>query len=125
MVGRIYENGEEDYKRKMLYRKGNQCIGIGSLPNSKRKALWIGSDYCIRKVGSFSNDEAAEDFERYLEDFLGVANNSLATVRIGDKIYVSENPVLKTIDKSGECVLGGFYEYKESDSDSRNGEGVC
>ena len=56
----------------MLYKKGDKVIGIGDLPNSKRKSLYVGNDYCITKVASFSNDEASDTFESYLCYFLGL-----------------------------------------------------
>lgn len=56
----------------MLYKKGDKVIGIGNLPNSKRKSLYIGNSYCITKVASFSNDEASDIFESYLSYFLGL-----------------------------------------------------
>lgn len=56
----------------MLYRKDKSVIGIGNLPNCKRKCLYVGNEYCIEKVASFSNDEQANVFERYLEYFLGL-----------------------------------------------------
>lgn len=58
----------------MLYRKFKNVIGIGKLPNCKRKSLYVGTENCIRKVASFSNDEAAETFESYLEYFLGLTH---------------------------------------------------
>ena len=62
----------------MLYKKGDKVIGIGDLPNSKRKSLYVGNDYCITKVASFSNDEAADEFERYLSYFLGLESQNKA-----------------------------------------------
>ena len=56
----------------MLYRKDKSVIGIGNLPNCKRKCLYVGNEYCIEKVASFSSDEQANVFERYLEYFLGL-----------------------------------------------------
>ena len=58
----------------MLYRKFKSVIGIGKLPYNKRKCLYIGTENCIRKVASFTNDEAAETFESYLEYFLGLTH---------------------------------------------------
>ena len=56
----------------MLYRLGNRVIGVGILPGSKRKSLYVGNDCCITKVASFSSDEAADNFENYLNHFLGL-----------------------------------------------------
>ena len=56
----------------MLYKKGNKVIGVGNLPNSKRKSLYVGNTCCITKVASFSSDEAADKFESYLDYFLGL-----------------------------------------------------
>ena len=58
----------------MLYRKGERVIGVGNLPNCKRKCLYVGSKYCIEKVASFSSDEQADKFEDYLCYFLGLNN---------------------------------------------------
>ena len=58
----------------MLYRKFKSVIGVGKLPDNKRKCLYIGTENCIRKVASFTNDEAAEVFESYLEYFLGLTH---------------------------------------------------
>ena len=60
----------------MLYRKDKSVIGIGKLPNCKRKCLYVGTEYCIEKVATFSNDEQAEIFEQYLEYFLGMRKES-------------------------------------------------
>ena len=56
----------------MTYRKGGYSLGVGYLPGSKRKSLYIGENYQITKVASFSNDEAADEFGRWLEFFLGL-----------------------------------------------------
>ena len=56
----------------MLYRKGEIVIGVGNLPNTKRKSLYVGTEYCVTKVASFSSDEAADKFENYLYYFLGL-----------------------------------------------------
>ena len=56
----------------MLYRKGERAIGVGNLPNTKRKSLYVGTEYCVTKVASFSSDEAADEFEDYLCYFLGL-----------------------------------------------------
>ena len=45
---------------------GEMCIGIGELPGSKRPCLYVGNEYCIRKVASFQNGDAAELFEAFL-----------------------------------------------------------
>ena len=58
----------------MLYRKDKSVIGIGNLPKCKRKCLYVGTEYCIEKVATFSSDEQAEIFEEYLEYFLGLSN---------------------------------------------------
>ena len=54
----------------MAYRRGDYTIGVGMLPGSKRPSLYVGNKCCIHKVASFSSDDAAEDFKRYLEYFL-------------------------------------------------------
>ena len=56
----------------MLYRKGERVIGVGNLPNTKRKSLYVGTLNCVAKVASFSSDEAADKFEDYLCYFLGL-----------------------------------------------------
>ena len=61
----------------MVYRYNNQSIGVGNLPNCKKKCLYIGHDYCIRKVATFSNDEEAENFERTLQYFLGLEDRDI------------------------------------------------
>ena len=54
------------------YTKGDATIAIGSDPHHKRKSLYIGNKYCIHRVASFSNDEAAEGFEEIFEWFCGL-----------------------------------------------------
>ena len=64
----------------MLYRKNKSVIGIGYLPNSKRKSLYVGTEYCVTKVASFSNDESADKFEDYLCYFLGLNEKDIDNV---------------------------------------------
>lgn len=63
----------------MVYRYNNQSIGVGNLPNCKKKCLYIGYNGVIRKVASFSNDEEAENFERTLQYFLGLEGRDIPT----------------------------------------------
>ncbi len=38
-------------------------------------------------------------------------------IKIGDRVYMAENPKLKTIHgKTGEVVIGGFKEVQDADS---------
>ncbi|MBR1904880.1 MAG: hypothetical protein IJ819_00255 [Clostridiales bacterium] len=61
----------------MVYRYNDQSIGVGNLPNCKKKCLYIGHGCCIRKVATFSNDEEAENFERTLQYFLGLEDRDI------------------------------------------------
>lgn len=53
------------------YRKGDRAISICNLPQRKNKCLLVGEGSVWTKVASFSDDEAADLFEKMLEDFLG------------------------------------------------------
>ena len=54
------------------YWRGDVCVAITKDPAHKRKGLYIGNKYCIERLATFSNDEAAEQFERFMNKFLGV-----------------------------------------------------
>ena len=56
----------------MTYWRGDDCIAITTDPCHKRKGLYIGNKYCIQRVATFSSDEVAEQFDRYLCEFLGI-----------------------------------------------------
>lgn len=58
----------------MVYRSGEKAIGIGNLPRSKRKCLYVQDGCIIRKVASFTSDQDAEMFERRLQYFLGISD---------------------------------------------------
>lgn len=59
----------------MTYTRGEYSLGVGSLPGAKRPALYIGNKYCIHKVASFSSEEAAEEFTRWLEYFFSLRHS--------------------------------------------------
>lgn len=43
---------------------------------------------------------------------------------VNDKVYVSDKPVIKTIHgKTGEVVIGGFYEENENGTEERETTG--
>ena len=56
----------------MTYWKGDECISITSDPNHKRKGLFAGNRYYIQRVATFSNNEVADAFDKYLCEFLGL-----------------------------------------------------
>lgn len=56
----------------MTYTRGEFSIGVGNLPGRKRPCLYIGNKYCIHQVASFSNEENAKEFTRWLEYFFNL-----------------------------------------------------
>lgn len=94
----------------MIYRLGNKVIGIGNLPNGKRKSLYVGNDCCITKVASFSSDEAADKFESYLSYFLGLEPlNKAGDIEESDAEFMCK-AMSKTVNKSvaDNHFIGGF-----------------
>jgi len=100
----------------MLYKKGDKVIGVGNLPNSKRKSLYVGNDYCITKVASFSNDETADTFESYLNYFLelelrkgvGTAQGEIG-IKQDDDWSGAQGNELYRINQEQERGIWGIY----------------
>lgn len=59
----------------MTYKKGNMVMSVTYVPRRKKKCLLIGDGLYYQKVASFDTDEDADDFEKFLEAFLGVKND--------------------------------------------------
>lgn len=59
----------------MTYTRGEYSLGIGKLPGSKKPSLFIGNKYCIHKVASFSNEESAEEFTKWLDYFFSLRSS--------------------------------------------------
>ena len=60
----------------MIWRKGNKYIEVTELPGIKHKCLLVGKGNHVWKVGSFISDICAEEFEKYLDEFLGIGEES-------------------------------------------------
>lgn len=54
------------------YWKGDECISITNDPYHKKKGLYVGNKYYITRLATFTNNEDAEAFEKFLEWFLGL-----------------------------------------------------
>ena len=53
------------------YWKGDKCIAITDDPYHKKKGLYVGNKYCITRLATFTNNDNAESFDKFLEWFLG------------------------------------------------------
>ena len=56
----------------MRYIKGEESLWITHLPDLKKPVLLIGGEYAVHKVASFNSEEAAEEFSRLFERWLGI-----------------------------------------------------
>lgn len=59
----------------MTYQKRSMFLSVTYVPGRKKKCLLIGDGLYYQKVASFDTDEDADDFEKFLEAFLGVKND--------------------------------------------------
>ena len=55
------------------YWKGDDCIVITNDPYHKRKGLYVGNKYVIQRIATVGSDKYADDFEKFFEKFLGIA----------------------------------------------------
>ena len=57
-----------------MVRKGDYCIGIGEIPGYKKPCLLIGNitQGRLRKVGTFTDQEEADNFMNMLKYFLNM-----------------------------------------------------
>ena len=60
----------------MKWNKGSKFIEVTELPGYKHKVLFVGKSNHCWKVGSFISDICAEEFESYLNEFLGQGEES-------------------------------------------------
>lgn len=58
----------------MIFWNGDECIAITDDPYHKKKGLYVGNKYRIRRMATFTNNEDAEIFEKFFTWFLGLSD---------------------------------------------------
>ena len=63
---------ESKYERSriMLYVRNGVRVGMTHVQGRKKPVLVVGNEYALKVIASFSNEESADEYERYMRTLL-------------------------------------------------------